>query len=352
MKYNSSMNDEFKQQLEKIESALRIAFLPEIPKSAAAQNPIALLSAPCASLLSGGGKRWRPLLTVLTYQLAGGNDGDIYTLTPLIEGIHTASLIHDDIEDNSELRRGKPAAHVAYGLDAALNSGSWLYFWALQSLEAYQAPTNIKLDLYAAALAHIRALHEGQALDIHWHRTAGFFPSRQDYERMIRLKTGALAALAAYIGMRAAGKEHEESESFASLFAEAGVGFQILDDVKNIGTGNAGKKRGDDIVEGKKSLPVILHIEKRPKDATVLTACFEQAQLEGIDSPAVEKAIALLMSSGSVAEAEKRGIKAIDSVLGQLDAQYGNTVQEMFRGLFNLMQGRSMSKKNPDTERS
>ena len=339
------MNDEFKQRLEKIEGALRTAFLPDtsdISSDDLEQNPIALLSAPCASLVSGGGKRWRPLLAVLAYQLAGGNGDDIYTLAPLIEGIHTASLIHDDIEDNSELRRGQPAAHVAYGLDSALNSGSWLYFRALQSLENYQAPAGIKLDLYAAALAHIRALHEGQALDIHWHRTAGFFPSRQDYERMIRLKTGALAALAAYTGMRAAEKEHEESKSFAALFAEAGVGFQILDDVKNISTGNAGKKRGDDIVEGKKSMPAILHIEKHPEDATVLTAYFEQARREGIDSPAIEKAIALLSSSDSIADAEAQGKKTIDLALEQLAARYGNAAKEKFKRLFNLMQGKNL----------
>ncbi len=345
MKYNSSMNDEFKQRLEKIEGALRNAFLPDtsdISSDDLEQNPIALLSAPCASLVSGGGKRWRPLLAVLAYQLAGGNGDDIYTLAPLIEGIHTASLIHDDIEDNSELRRGKPAAHVAYGLDSALNSGSWLYFRALQSIEGYHAPADIKLDLYTAALTHIRALHEGQALDIHWHRTAGFFPSRQDYERMIRLKTGALAALAAYTGMRAAGKEHEESNVFAALFAEAGVGFQILDDVKNISTGNAGKKRGDDIVEGKKSMPVILHIEKHPEDAASLTAYFEQARREGIDSPAIEKAIALLSSSDSIADAEAQGKKTIDLALEQLAARYGNAAKEKFKRLFNLMQGKNL----------
>jgi len=334
------MNDEFTQRLAKIECALHSAFLPDMPNAASELNPIALLSAPCASLVAGGGKRWRPLLAVLAYQLAGGSGEEIYTLTPLIEGIHTASLIHDDIEDNSELRRGQPAAHVAYGLDSALNSGSWLYFQALGSLEAYRAPANIKLDLYAAALTHIRALHEGQALDIHWHRTAGFFPSRKDYERMIRLKTGALAALAAYTGMRAAGKAHEESAAFASLFEAAGVGFQILDDAKNISAGNAGKKRGDDIVEGKKSLPVILHIEKHSEDAAALTAYFEQAQREGIESPAVEKAIALLSASGSIADAETQGRGAVHSVLERLDVRYGRTAKDMFEKLFNLMQGR------------
>ncbi len=334
------MNDVFTQPLKKIECALHTALLSGVDETdtGTGAQPIALLSAPCASLILGGGKRWRPLLMALAYQLAGGVDEKIYLLTPLIEGIHTASLIHDDIEDNSELRRGKPAAHVAYGLDSALNAGSWLYFQALKSLEAYQAPDDIKLDLYAAALAEIRALHEGQSLDIHWHRTAGFFPSRTQYEQMIRLKTGALASLAAYTGMRAAGKTDAEAESFASLFVEAGVGFQIIDDVKNITRGNAGKKRGDDIVEGKKSLPVILHVEEHPEDAAALTAYFDQARREGIDSPAVEKAIALL--GGSIAAAEAQGRAAVDSVLSRVNSEYGSAAAETIAQLFSLMQTR------------
>ena len=341
------MNNEFKQRLEKIERMLQVTFSENAAETfpaatddstAATDAPAALLSAPCAALLSSGGKRWRPLLMILAYELAGGTDEKIYGLTPLVEGIHTASLIHDDIEDNSGLRRGQPAAHVTYGLDSALNAGSWLYFQSLKTLAAYQAPADIKLDLYAAALSHIRALHEGQALDIHWHRTTGFFPLRDDYKRMIRLKTGALAALAAYVGMRAAGKNGAEAESFSAIFSEAGVGFQIIDDVKNITAGNTGKKRGDDIVEGKKSLPVILHIEKHPEDAPTLTAYFEQAQREGIDSPAVEKAIALL--SRSVSEAKALGISAVNSVLEQLTLRYGSDSADIFSRLFSLMQTR------------
>ena len=93
-------------------------------------------------------------------------------------------------------------------------------------------------------------------------------------------------------------------------------------------------------MEGKKSLPVILHIEKHPEDAAALTAYFEQAQREGIDSPAVEKAIALLSSSGSIADAEAQGRGVIASVLNRLDARYGSTAREMFEMLFALMQGR------------
>lgn len=341
------MNDSFTQQLEKIEQALCTSFFCRSAEAGAANGlnsvvsphetePFALLSAPCANLLSGGGKRWRPLLMILAYAFAGGTDERIYTLAPLIEGIHTASLIHDDIEDNSELRRGKPAAHIVYGLDAALNAGSWLYFQALKSIEAYEAPADIRLDLYAGALTQIRSLHEGQALDIHWHRTPDFFPSRQDYERMIKLKTGALAVLAVYAGMRAAGKPHREAEAFSLIFAESGAGFQIIDDVKNITVGNAGKKRGDDIVEGKKSLPVILHIEKHPEDAPVLTALFAQAKQEGIDSPAVERAIGIL--SDATAEAQHYGKAAVSAVLSRISAQYGSAAAEVFGSLFTLMQ--------------
>lgn len=335
------MNSEFTQRLEKIEHALQEALLDASDKKSAGskmQSAIALLTEPCASLLAGGGKRWRPLMMVLAYELAGGRDDSIYRLAPLVEGIHTASLIHDDIEDSSELRRGMPAAHVAYGLDSALNAGSWLYFRSLQSIAAYNAPPDIQADLYRAALFHIAALHEGQALDIHWHRNPDFFPAQQDYERMIRLKTGALAVLAVYTGMRAAGKSCAEAYTFSEFAADIGVGFQIADDVKNITAGNAGKARGDDIVEGKKSLPVILHIEKHPEDAAAITAYFQQARTEGISSPAVEKVIAMLHHSGAIAQAGERGAAAIRGVFNRISEYCGNREPNLFAALFEHMQ--------------
>ncbi|MEL3907249.1 MAG: polyprenyl synthetase family protein [Treponema sp.] len=337
------MNDEFTQRLKKIEHTLDTFFaVPGTQNTKASReedgNPLALLSEPYLPLLSGGGKRWRPLLMVLCYELAGGRDDSVYSLVPLIEGIHTASLIHDDIEDNSVLRRGKPAAHIVYGLDSALNAGSGLYFKALQSLETCDAPADIKLDLYAAAVHHIHALHEGQALDIHWHRNPGCFPSQGSYRQMIRLKTGALAVLAAYTGMRLAGKTKAEAEQVSAFFSGAGIGFQIADDVKNITVGNAGKKRGDDITEGKKSLPVIIHIEKHPEDAAALTAYFEQARKEGIDSPAVEQVIQMLHRSGSVTEAAEQGIAAVKRLFEQLTAYFGKPAHEVFSRLFEVMQ--------------
>lgn len=344
------MNTQFAQRIAHINEALAQTIIdgtadgffphlsPKLPEGNEAAG-VPLLVSPCRDIISGGGKRWRPLMMVLAYELAGGTSDSIYQLAPLIEGIHTASLIHDDIEDQSTLRRGKPAAHVQYGLDTALNAGSWLYFKALSCIDRYAADEALRLDVYNASVHTLCALHEGQALDIHWHRNPAYFPTRLEYERMISLKTGALAALAGYIGMRAAHKTHEKALSFASITALTGVGFQIADDVKNITAGNKGKKRGDDIVEGKKSLPVLIHVEKHPADAALLSAYFDQAKQEGVESPAVEAAIQRIHESGAVAEAAAQGRKVITDALEQLDAGYaGHPSALLLRDLVMLMQ--------------
>ncbi len=328
------MNNRFTQQIDKIEKALT-ALIPQSGDTDSAEAPSVLLTEPCSSLLSGGGKRWRPLMMVLSYELAGGTDDTIYQLAPLIEGIHNASLIHDDIEDNSELRRGQPAAHTRYGLDAALNAGSWLYFQALKSIETYPADAQTLLDIYKQSLHTIRRLHEGQALDIHWHKNTAFFPSQKEYTAMIAGKTGALAAFAGYAGMRAAGKSEKDAKNFSEITAVCGIAFQIADDIKNITTGNAGKKRGDDIVEGKKSFPVLLHLEQHPEDKTQITAYFEQAKKEGITSPAVEKTIQMLHSSGAVSAAEEYAHTGIADACNRLHTEYGSSPAA--DGLIELM---------------
>ncbi|MGP1593647.1 MAG: polyprenyl synthetase family protein [Treponema sp.] len=326
------MNTEFAQRLEKIEKSLKSFFLPPGEESNSftgvsycTSAAFPLLAAPCTDLLLSGGKRWRPLLMILSYELASGraaarvaiSDDGIYGLVPLIEGIHTASLIHDDIEDCSDLRRGKPAAHIGFGLDTALNAGSWLYFQSLSSISSCSA-AEIQNDIYRTAIRCIQALHEGQALDIHWHKNPALFPAQADYEHMITGKTGALAFLAAYTGMRMGGAAHTEAEQFAHIAERAGVAFQIADDVKNITSGNAGKKRGDDIVEGKKSLPVILHIEQYPEDTERIIRYFEQARLEGISSNAVIHTIELLERSGAIAAAAQKADAVLQNVYTQL----------------------------------
>lgn len=323
-----SINPIFKSHLEKIEQvieqALPFNFNSQWQQDSFGQLPASVnqkliqnLIEPNKNLIDLGGKRWRPLLMMLCYERGASrfsnplNVEDAYHLTPLVEFVHTASLIHDDIEDGADLRRGKPAAHIAFGTDTAINCASWLYFEAPVCIDQINLPESTKLSFYHLYTNELRRLHLGQAMDIYWHREKDIFPTTDEYEAMVKNKTGTLAALAAQVGYMAGGADQKQAFELGQICANIGCGFQIIDDVQNLTLGNPGKKRGDDIVEGKKSLPVLLHIQENPQDKSILAKLFDQAQKEGIDSPAVEQCIAILEKSGCIQKACQQGIKLI-----------------------------------------
>ena len=329
-----SMDKQYNQRLEKIEEALR-TWLPENPNidnkswiervfsplpEAAAELPRSL-TLPARDLLDRGGKRWRPLLMTLLCESRGG-EARALPLTPLVELPHNASLIHDDIEDGSDTRRGAPAIHRRYGTDTAINSGSFLYFLSLSCVEAWDAPAERKLGALNLWARYIRRLHLGQAMDIAWHRDCAFFPSIEAYNRMCRLKTGSLSALAAALGILAAGvtgtgedgearERTEKAGTWINNCVESaeklGMGFQILDDVMNLTEGNPGKQRGDDVVEGKKSLPVLLYAKGDAQREAFVGRCFAGARKDGVKAPEVERLIGELAGAGAIGEAENSG---------------------------------------------
>ena len=312
---------------------------------------------PGRALMRRGGKRWRPLVTVLTCEaLGGGGRADI--LAGLSELPHNGSLIVDDIEDGSATRRGGPAIHVEYGTDLAVNMGNLMYFLPTLALEKGPLTEAVRMRITRDWLAVMRRLHLGQGYDIYWHREKTLFPDRDSYLRMCRFKTGSLASLAARIGARAAlgdradssirgpgssynGRNYTEpvtsyaaavrqnvleqvglpsggEDALVTMLGDSweslGTGFQILDDVQNLSTGIPGKDRGDDIVEGKKSLPVILHAAAHPEDRQKLADLFSTAaeKAPAGDWSAVEEAIELMEASGSIDEARDEGRRMLD----------------------------------------
>ncbi|MDR2053330.1 MAG: polyprenyl synthetase family protein [Treponema sp.] len=293
----------------------------------ASHDLAAVLVEPGWDIVNRGGKRWRPLLLTLICEALGGGDNGL-ALVPLVEFPHNASLIHDDIEDNSDERRGKPAVHLIYGADTAINSGCFLYFLPLVCIDSWDVPEDLKNRLYGIWAEHMRRLHLGQAMDIKWHRDFACIPDLAEYELMCRFKTGALARLAAVLGVYAgyAGKAsgppmtqeifQKRALTQAGVFGGAaeklGVGFQILDDVKNLRTGNPGKKRGDDIVEGKKSLPVLLFLNGHPEKAPLVERCFRAAHEGGSSVPEVEELIGELEDAGAPEKARRRGLALIE----------------------------------------
>jgi octaprenyl-diphosphate synthase len=346
------MSLDYSSRLQKIEAVLRDA-LPKRPDPAwwrrnffdnghefrlpAAEEPLSLLE-PGLDLLSRGGKRWRPLLMLLVCESLGGGEAAL-PLAPLVEFCHNASLVHDDIEDNSAERRGKPAVHLLYGTDVAINSGCFMYFLPLSSIDGWDAPAEAKLKLYSLWAREMRALHLGQSLDIAWHRAWEKLPSIDDYYGMCSLKTGVLARFAANVGRLAAlrGSESEDGAAFplAKAAEKLGVGFQIMDDVKNLSEGVPGKRRGDDIVEGKKSLPVLLYLHgAAPGTAEAdmrrafVRHCFAAAPET---EEAVEEMIAALAAAGCLDRAAERGrslLTEAEAVFSAFTSYCGGTANE------------------------
>jgi octaprenyl-diphosphate synthase len=324
------MDQEYTRRIGKIEAVLD-QWLPHRPDSGwaaavfsglgnrAPQDPLDSLLMPGRDLLSRGGKRWRPLLMSLICESLGGGDAAL-PLTPLVEFCHNASLIHDDIEDNSDERRGRPAAHLLYGLDRALNGGCFLYFLPLRCVDSWGEDSAVDAELlmkqknrvYALWGEYMRKLHLGQAMDIHWHRDFASLPNLDEYLFMCRLKTGCLARFAAALGVLAAGPGLDAEAERLGMGAEnLGLGFQILDDVKNLTTGNPGKKRGDDVVEGKKSLPLLLYLYRRPDRRDFVARCFAAARTGGTGAPEVEILIKELEAAGVLEEAAEQGVSLI-----------------------------------------
>jgi octaprenyl-diphosphate synthase len=244
-----------------------------------------------------------------------GGEENVVPLVPLVELPHQASLIHDDIEDNSPFRRGAEALHVRYGLGSALNTGSFLYFLSLVSLESWEATAEQKYRIFEKWAYTFRNLHLGQSLDIQWHETVESIPDIEEYHTMCRLKTGSLVRLAGELGVLMSKVNDDATvETFGTAAETLGLAFQILDDVQNIRGGTPGKHHGDDIIEGKKSLPILLYLQAHPERADWVNTCFKAARILKQESPTIPELVDVLEQSGAIEEAYLKGIHYIQEV--------------------------------------
>jgi octaprenyl-diphosphate synthase len=324
---------EYTKRLDDIEGALGRVF-PERTNLAWAQlvagqtvlplkaDTLDKINAPAWALLSRGGKRWRPVVMMLSHELHGGALPSLVDLTTLVELPHNGSLIVDDIEDNADVRRGGPAIHLLHGVDMAVNTGNFLYFEPTYLIERSGLDEAVQYRMMKLYLRVMRRLHFGQGLDIVWHNDHDYLPDRQEYLQMCRFKTGALSRLAAELGAASAGASEAEADAVGDLWEDIGVGFQILDDVKNLVTGNPGKLRGDDIVEGKKSLPVLLHGERAADRGASLLSLFGEVNAARTKAapvqPLIEAAIALMEASGALKAASQEGESLLEGARTRL----------------------------------
>ncbi len=246
-----------------LERAFAARNLDELaPAGAAARVPRAAWEAallgPARELLSRPGKGFREALVRLSWQMSGGADLPP-ALPSIIEIIHAGSLIIDDVEDDSSLRRGAACVHRLYGVPIAVNLGNWMYFWALDLVDGLGLPASRAGELRRALGRAMFRCHFGQALDLS--RPVGRIPQAEMgavVAAATDLKTGALMELAARTGAIAAGAAPAVVDALALFGRRLGRGLQMLDDLGNLAAAPDGRedpKRHEDLRLGRPSWP-------------------------------------------------------------------------------------------------
>jgi len=267
---------------------------------------------PIWDLLERGGKRWRPVLFLLILEALGKNPREFIKFAPIVEIIHNGTLMVDDIEDNSDLRRGKPCVHRKFGVDVAINAGNAMYFFPMKVISKSYLSPETKNRLYGIYIEEMTNCHLGQGTDIFWHSGKADDIEEREYLQMCAFKTGTLARMSAKFAAVLAEASEEIVDRLGRCAESIGVGFQIFDDILNITpTEKWGKEFGEDIKEGKRSLMVIHTLENA-------TRAERKRLLEILDShpsdrKLMEEAIGMIRRYGSIDYARKRAVEIVRS---------------------------------------
>jgi octaprenyl-diphosphate synthase len=212
-------------------------------------------------LISSGGKRLRPMLTLATALLTGYRGEGHIRLAAAVEFMHTATLLHDDVVDDSEMRRGKLAARMLWGNEASVLVGDFLLGQAFRMM--VEVGSIRALDILSTAAAVIA---EGEVMQL---AAAKNLDTTEDaYLAVIRAKTAELFGAACEVGPVLAGRAKAEEAACRSFGMNLGIAFQLVDDALDYGGSRArlGKNVGDDFREGKITLPVILAFRRGNED--------------------------------------------------------------------------------------
>ncbi len=217
--------------------------------------------------ISRGGKRIRPILTLACADAVGGKEEDAMPYALAIEIFHNFSLIHDDAEDNSPVRRGKPTLHEQYGIPIAINSGDALYTVVWSTLLSRNLPPEKFQGAMKILVKGFSSVVNGQGTELEWYRSGNFNISEEDYFGMASGKTASLIGASCEIGAYSAGVPREVQDGLRIFGEKIGLAFQVRDDVLNLVADPSKYKKeiGEDIKEGKRSLITLKLIGILPK---------------------------------------------------------------------------------------
>jgi len=261
-------------------------------------------------ILDGGGKRLRPLILILSSELADYREDARLTLAGIIESIHTASLLHDDVVDSADKRRGKVPAHSVWGNQVVILVGDFLYANALR-LAVLQKNQKVMEALSEATTR----MTEGEILQLSKMGDPGI--TEEDYLGIISAKTGALISAACKIGA-ILGSLPEEKENALSRFGmKTGIAFQMADDILDYmaDEGELGKRLGKDLKEGKITLPLINLLKTAPPGEREEVSCVVK---EGLNKNGLKKILKLFKKYHTIESSLKKAYELIDDAKKEL----------------------------------
>ncbi|APG63667.1 farnesyltranstransferase [Sphingorhabdus lutea] len=282
------------------------------------QSQIPLIPELAGHLIAGGGKRMRPMLTLACAKLLDYSGERHHKLSAAVEFIHTATLLHDDVVDGSDMRRGKTAANLIFGNPAAVLVGDFLFSRAFELMVEDGSLKVLKILSHASAV-----IAEGEVNQLTAQRQVE--TSEDQYLDIIGAKTAALFAAACKIAAVVAERGDHDEQALDCYGRNLGIAFQLVDDaIDYVSTGEAmGKSVGDDFRDGKVTLPVILAYSRGDADERK----FWHAAMIGnrISDEDLTHAISLLQKHNAIDDSLNRarlyGQRAIDALCHYPDGQ-------------------------------
>lgn len=278
-------------------------------------------------LRRSGGKRVRPALTILSNYAAGGDGSNQSSirLATVMEFLHTATLVHDDVIDRAETRRNRPSINAEFGNQTAVLMGDWLYMSAFEtSLAERSLPI---LDILTAVT---RKMTEGELLQLTLLGRTDI--SEEQYFDVIARKTAYLFSACCEIGALLSGAGRETQTLLRDYGMNLGIAFQLVDDLLDFTSTEEvlGKPAGADLLEGKVSLPLIFLLQREPEMRAAIQTVIADANYDAVSRASL---LAALERTGALALAHERAIEYAEAAGAALDGLNGSPHAEALRSI-------------------
>ncbi len=290
------------------------------------ESEVPLIPQLAGHIIAAGGKRLRPMLTLASSRLCGYRGRRHLGLAACVEFIHTATLLHDDVVDESDLRRGLATANTLWGNKASVLVGDFLFSRAFQLMVVDGALEVLKLLSDASAV-----IAEGEVAQLITANDTA--TTEDDYLRVIRDKTAALFEAACRIGAVVGERSAEEQAALGRYGGSFGIAFQLVDDVLDYSARQAelGKAVGDDFREGKITLPVVLAFQRgSDKERAFWRRCLEELDQRDGD---LQRAMVLMTRHQAMEDTLTRarvyGAEATEALAGFPDGSYRRAMHEV-----------------------